>query len=269
MAFGDGADDEALRSAWAAFCGRLSGAGDLVFKDVNPATPLHRADGFRFLTQNLGQAFDLAVETKDTRSPAFHRFVTPTRKLGSDCADAVYQQAWIDGASCYRVWGRKGTARLLEPGGARGANRRREHCTNHSVTVPRRTSSGATWSPTRKGASSSSSGGRSGDRLAPDHTREPQDLLPAVLRPLGRDAGRHHARSAQVDHAAPASQQRAHRQPFHSPGSPRRVYSKIELGVPRAARALGMMRLPSILPQFHITPVARRDRAHGSKGRTA
>jgi hypothetical protein len=113
MAFGDGRDDEALRGAWKLFCERLQVAGDQVFKDHNPATPLHRADAFRFLTQNLGQAFDLALETKDTRHPVIHAFVTPFCKLGGDCADFVYQQAWLDGQSIYRISGNRGTARFL------------------------------------------------------------------------------------------------------------------------------------------------------------
>jgi hypothetical protein len=113
MAFGDGPDDEALRAAWRLFCERLQAAGDRVFKDYNPPGPLHRADAFRFLTQNLGQAFDLGLETRDTRFPAIHAFCTPLRKLGSDCADFLYQQAWIDGVSAYRISGNRGTARFL------------------------------------------------------------------------------------------------------------------------------------------------------------
>ena len=113
MAFGDSPYDESLRKAWAAFCTRLQEAGEKVFKDDNPATPLQRADGFRFLTQNLGQAFDLALETKDTRYPVIHAFCTPYCKLGGDAADFTYQQAWIDGASIYRISGNRGTARFL------------------------------------------------------------------------------------------------------------------------------------------------------------
>lgn len=113
MAFGAGADDAALRAAWHAFCDQLRDAGDKAFKDDNPATPLQRADAFRFLTQNLGQAFDLALETKDTRYPAIHDFCNPTRKLGGDAADFTYQQAWIDGESVYRIFGHRGTARFF------------------------------------------------------------------------------------------------------------------------------------------------------------
>lgn len=113
MAFGDSRDDEKLQSAWKEFCERLQQAGERVFKDSNPAAPLHRADAFRFLTQNLGQAFDLALETKDTRYPAVHTFCTPFCKLGGDSADFIYQQAWIDGHSVYKVSGNRGTARFL------------------------------------------------------------------------------------------------------------------------------------------------------------
>jgi hypothetical protein len=113
MAFGDSPHDKALRDTWHGFCEQLKTAGDLVFKDYNPATSLQRADGFRFLTQNLSQAFDLALETKDTRYPMLHAFCAPDRKLGGDNADFVYLQAWIDGQSVYKITGNKGTARFL------------------------------------------------------------------------------------------------------------------------------------------------------------
>lgn len=113
MAFGDSPYDEALRDAWREFCTRLQDAGEKVFKEFNPAAPLQRADGFRFLTQNLGQAFDLALETKDTRYPVIHAFCTPFCKLGGDAADFTYQQAWIDGQSAYRISGNRGTARFI------------------------------------------------------------------------------------------------------------------------------------------------------------
>lgn len=108
-----GADDATLRAAWQQFCKELAAAGDLAFKPTNPTTPLHRADALRFLTQNLGQAFDLALETKDPRYPVIHTFCTPFCKLGGDNADCVYQQAWIDGASAYRISGNLGTVRFF------------------------------------------------------------------------------------------------------------------------------------------------------------
>lgn len=113
MAYGDSPCDHALHEAWQAFCSRLQAAGEQVFKDYNPATPENRIDAFRFLTQNLGQAFDLALETRDTRYPELHDFCNPHRKLGSDAADFVYLQSWIDGHSIYKISGNRGTARFL------------------------------------------------------------------------------------------------------------------------------------------------------------
>jgi hypothetical protein len=113
MAYGDSPVDKPLRDAWHAFCDQLKVSGDLVFKDYNPATSLQRADGFRYLTQNLSQAFDLALETKDTKYPMIHAFCAPDRKLGMDNADFVYLQAWIDGSSVYKITGTKGSARWM------------------------------------------------------------------------------------------------------------------------------------------------------------
>ncbi len=113
MAHGDCPDDDALRLAWEAFCDRLRAAGTNAFKDYNPANGPQRADAFRFLTQNLGQAFDLALETRDPAYPLLHEFCTPTRKLGCDAADLSYRQAWIDGQHSYRLSGNTGSARFL------------------------------------------------------------------------------------------------------------------------------------------------------------
>src|SRR5258706_2419091 len=94
MAYGDFAGDRELMQAWSHFCDGLKAAGRRVFKDQNPATALQRVDGFRYLAQNLGQAYDLALETRNTQYPAIYPFCSPTRKLGSDNADCVYLQAW-------------------------------------------------------------------------------------------------------------------------------------------------------------------------------
>lgn len=111
MAYGDGPADQALHDAWHGFCERLKEAGDKAFKDANPAAPIMRADAFRFLTQNLGQAFPLALETRNPAFPQIHYFTHPTMKLGGDVADFTYRQAWISGEYAYRITGRKGTAR--------------------------------------------------------------------------------------------------------------------------------------------------------------
>lgn len=111
MAYCDGQADHDLKAAWDRFCDNLKAAGDGVFKEANPSADIHRADGYRFLTQNLGQAFDLALETRDPAYPQIHYFTTPTMKLGGDVSDFTYRQAWISGEHTYRITGRRGTAR--------------------------------------------------------------------------------------------------------------------------------------------------------------
>lgn len=111
MAYGDGPADELLSSAWHRFCDTLKESGDKVFKDINPPGALMRMDGYRFLTQNLGQAFPLALETKDPAYPMIHYFTHPLMKLGGDVSDFTYRQAWISGDYTYRITGKRGTAR--------------------------------------------------------------------------------------------------------------------------------------------------------------
>ena len=111
MAYGDGASDKLLGEAWHRFCDNLKSAGDQVFKDSNPTGDLMRMDGFRFLTQNLGQAFPLALETAGPAYPMIHYFTHPLMKLGGDVSDFTYRQVWISGEHTYRITGMRGTAR--------------------------------------------------------------------------------------------------------------------------------------------------------------
>ena len=111
MAYGDGPADKLLGEAWHRFCDNLKSAGDQVFKDSNPTGDVMRIDGYRFLTQNLGQAFPLALETADPAFPMIHYFTHPLMKLGGDVSDFTYRQAWISGDHTYRITGRRGTAR--------------------------------------------------------------------------------------------------------------------------------------------------------------
>ena len=207
MAYGDHPEDEALLSAWKQFCRNLEEAGERVFKEHNPATSLHRADGFRFLTQNLGQAFDLALETKNTKYPVIHAFCGPFRKLGGDNADYTYQQAWIDGQSVYRISGNIGTckffniavqgARPVPKPGMRGlhdpfGDTPQANMFGHDMVVG--------WD----GSFEVYIGGeKRGPELAADHARHPQAVHPPGLRRLVRTAGDDADRADRHDRAAP------------------------------------------------------------------
>jgi hypothetical protein len=113
MAFGDNPIDESLRDGWHAFCEQVKAAGDHVFKDVSGASDGERTNAFRYLTQNLSQAFDIWLENRQTRYPTIHAFCGPTRKLGADNADCIYLQSWINDRDTYKISGNRGTARMF------------------------------------------------------------------------------------------------------------------------------------------------------------
>jgi hypothetical protein len=111
--FGQAPGDAQLMDAWTEFCKRLEQTGRNLFKASIPPDPRVRADAFRFILQNLGQSFALGFETKNTRYPVIQTFCTPFCKLGGDNADCVYQQAWVDGHSVYKISGNRGSARYF------------------------------------------------------------------------------------------------------------------------------------------------------------
>ena len=113
MAFGDNPVDESLRAAWHDFCDEVKAAGDHVFKDISGSSDGERTNAFRYLTQNLSQAFDIWLENRDTRRPYLHAFCGPTRGLGADNADCIYLQSWINDHDTYKISGNKGTARMF------------------------------------------------------------------------------------------------------------------------------------------------------------
>jgi hypothetical protein len=113
MAFGDNPVDVTLRDAWHDFCDEVKAAGDHVFKDISGSTDGERTNAFRYLTQNLSQAFDIWLENRDTRRPFLHAFCGPTRGLGADNADCIYLQSWINDHDTYKISGNRGTAKMF------------------------------------------------------------------------------------------------------------------------------------------------------------
>jgi hypothetical protein len=113
MAFGDNPNDPALRDGWYAFCEQIKEAGDHIFKDVSGSTDGERTNAFRYLTQNLSQAFDMWLENHDTEYPTIHAFCGPLRGLGADNADCIYLQSWINDHDTFRISGNKGTAKMF------------------------------------------------------------------------------------------------------------------------------------------------------------
>lgn len=108
--FGDGVDDEELRSGWHDFCDRLKDAGDLVFRDTAPSNAVSRATGMRQLARNISLALQFELENKDPEFPELLHYFDPIRKQGGDNTDALYLGGPINGRDTYRIRGTRGSA---------------------------------------------------------------------------------------------------------------------------------------------------------------
>ena len=99
--------------AWRAFCRDLEKAGDIVLQAHAAASPLDRAEGFRYLTRLLRVALEMNLEWSDSDFPGFYQASHQTAKIGADNPDNHYLNATVSGSRRYRIRGRRGTAPIL------------------------------------------------------------------------------------------------------------------------------------------------------------
>ncbi|HVO27166.1 MAG TPA: DUF1214 domain-containing protein [Candidatus Margulisiibacteriota bacterium] len=99
-------------SAWRRFTQRLGELAERIQAAHAPSTPLDRAEGYRYLSMLLRNAFDVAIEDIDPERPTFN-WLTRRNKLGWDCPDALYAYAAIRGDATYRIAGRRSTVHFL------------------------------------------------------------------------------------------------------------------------------------------------------------
>jgi hypothetical protein len=92
---------------WTEFCRALERAGQVVLRDTAPATPLDRAEGFRYLTRLAREMLYATVENADPDFPRLH--CLDLTKIGADNPDNVYLSATIRGDRTYRISGTRGT----------------------------------------------------------------------------------------------------------------------------------------------------------------
>jgi len=99
-------------SAWRRFTDRLAQLADRVQAAHAPATPIDRADGYRYLSMLVRNAFDVAIEEIDPDRPRFN-WLTRRNKLGWDCPDALYAYVAVRDDAAYRIRGRRGSVHFL------------------------------------------------------------------------------------------------------------------------------------------------------------
>jgi hypothetical protein len=100
-------DDVLTGQAWRDFCHALEKAGDVVLREKAPATPLDRAEGYRYLTRLVREMLYSTVDNADPDFPRLHEL--DLVKIGADNPDNVYLSANIRGDRTYRITGTRGT----------------------------------------------------------------------------------------------------------------------------------------------------------------
>ncbi len=105
-------DDEAVLTgaAWREFCQALEKAGEVVLRETTPATPLDRAEGFRYLARLTRNALYSTIENSDADRPRMQGL--DLVKIGADNPDNVYHSAPVRGTNDYVITGTRGTIAL-------------------------------------------------------------------------------------------------------------------------------------------------------------
>ncbi len=98
---------------WEKFCDDLKAAGQQILRAEAPGDPLHRAEGWRYLTRLTRIGLDMFVECSDRDFPTFYKPSHETAKIGADNPDNLYLRAEIDGRHRYRIRGSRGTVAYL------------------------------------------------------------------------------------------------------------------------------------------------------------
>jgi hypothetical protein len=102
--------------SWSDFCRALEAAGDIVLARTTPASPIDRAEGYRYLTRLTRIGLEMMLEHADVDFPTFYAASHPTAKIGGDNPDNLYQNATIAGDREYRICGRRNTVPYLSFG---------------------------------------------------------------------------------------------------------------------------------------------------------
>ena len=95
--------------AWRNFCAELADIGDMVLDPGNPANPIDRAEGYRYLTRLLRLGLEQQIEARDFSFPFFYQLSHTTAKIGADNPDNVYWNARINGTFDYKITVKRGT----------------------------------------------------------------------------------------------------------------------------------------------------------------
>lgn len=103
-------DLAAIENAWSEFCDRLKAAGAETLRRGAPAFEVDRAEGLRYLAQQLASSVEIALDAAEPAQPLVTLIQHRLKKWGLDSADAKYAVARVDAHGTYRLAGTLGTA---------------------------------------------------------------------------------------------------------------------------------------------------------------
>jgi hypothetical protein len=112
--------DVASGRAWEDFCEALKRAGAQVLRPEAPDDPLHRAEGWRYLTRLLRIGLEMHLEFADPDFPGFFAPSHEIGKIGADNPDNLYLMARVSGAHEYVIRGDRGSVHYLSIGSQKG-----------------------------------------------------------------------------------------------------------------------------------------------------
>jgi hypothetical protein len=108
---GDGSAD--VSAAWRRFCERLTRAGDLVLRDAVPDSGAVRAEGYRYLAQQLAHSVLVVLGNSDPERPHLDLLEDRVRRWGTLCSDAKAHETPLRDDCSYRIRGTRGSAHYL------------------------------------------------------------------------------------------------------------------------------------------------------------
>ncbi len=106
-------DETAEIRAWRQFTRSLEAAGTEILKTYPQPGALDRAEGLRYLLQQLSSSIQAELIEQPGQISLLRIGATTINKWGLDGADAKYQGARISGTGSYRLYGQLGSARLF------------------------------------------------------------------------------------------------------------------------------------------------------------
>ncbi len=105
--------ETAETKVWREFTRQVEAAGVEILNSYPQPEALDRAEGLRYLLQQLGSSLQQQLIEQPGQIPLLRVGATTINKWGLDGADAKYQVATISSSGSYRLYGQLGSARLF------------------------------------------------------------------------------------------------------------------------------------------------------------